>query len=112
MFYLYNYACLCCKDNDFCLNSYLFVVKYFITISKEEQLKRFEDRKANKPWKITDEDWRNRERWDDYLKATGTMLNLTNKDNAPWIVIPNNNKYFGRLEVLKSLINIIEKKLK
>ena len=88
------------------------VVKYFITISKEVQLKRFEDRKANKPWKITDEDWRNRERWDDYLKATGTMLNLTNKDNAPWIVIPNNNKYFGRLEVLKSLINIIEKKLK
>ena len=87
------------------------VVKYFITISKEEQLKRFEDRKVNKPWKITEEDWRNREKWDDYLKATGTMLNLTNKKEAPWIIIPNNNKCFGRLEVLKSLIDIIEKRI-
>lgn len=87
------------------------VVKFFITISKEEQLKRFEDRKINKPWKITDEDWRNREKWDLYQKVTGTMLDLTSKKDAPWIVIPNNNKLFGRLEVLKSLIDIIEEKI-
>lgn len=88
------------------------VVKYFITISKEEQLKRFEDRKLNKNWKITEEDWRNREKWDQYENAISTMLNLTNKPHAPWVVIPNNNKLFGRLEVLKSLIDIVENRLK
>lgn len=92
-------------------NDNAIVVKYFITISKDEQLKRFEDRKANKPWKITEEDWRNREKWETYIDVTGTMLSLTNKNKTPWIVIPNNNKYFGRLEVLKSLIRIIEENI-
>lgn len=84
------------------------VVKYFITITKDEQLIRFEDRKENKPWKITEEDLRNREKWEVYEKLASIMINKTDSKNAPWIVVPNNNKFFGRLEVLKSLIEILE----
>lgn len=87
------------------------IIKFFITISKDEQLKRFEDRKLNKPWKITEEDWRNREKWDVYEKLASTMIQETSKDNRPWIIVPNNNKFFGRLEVLKSLIVFLEKEL-
>ena len=83
------------------------VVKFFITISKEEQLLRFEDRKTNKPWKITEEDWRNREKWDLYETLASSMIEETSTTKAPWIVIPNNNKYFGRIEVLKSLIEVL-----
>jgi len=93
------------------VNDDTIVVKFFITISKEEQLLRFEDRKENKPWKITDEDWRNREKWDIYEGLASLMIEKTSKKRAPWIVIPNNNKFFGRLEVLKSLIEILSDNL-
>ena len=87
------------------------LIKFFITISKDEQLLRFKDREQNKPWKITEEDWRNREKWDIYQKLSSSMVEKTSKPYAPWIVVPNNNKLFGRLEVLKSIINILEEKL-
>lgn len=87
------------------------LIKFFITISKDEQLLRFKDREANKPWKITEEDWRNREKWDVYQELSSLMVEKTSKAYAPWIIIPNNNKLFGRLEVLKSVINILEEKL-
>lgn len=87
------------------------IIKFFITISKDEQLLRFNDREQNKPWKITEEDWRNREKWDIYLELSAKMIEKTSKSYAPWIVIPNNNKLFGRLEVLKSIISILEEKL-
>ena len=87
------------------------VIKFFITISKDEQLLRFKDREQNKPWKITEEDWRNREKWDIYQELSSFMVEKTSKPHAPWIIVPNNNKLFGRLEVLKSIINILEEKL-
>lgn len=82
------------------------VLKFFIHISKEEQLKRFEARQAdeNKVWKITDEDWRNREKWDLYEEAINDMLDQTNTKEAPWLVINGNNKRYARITVLETVI--------
>ena len=65
------------------------ILKFFLTLDKDERLKRFKDRQNNvdKQWKITDEDWRNRDKWDLYVEATTTWLK-TNTTHAPWLVVP------------------------
>ena len=65
------------------------ILKFFVTIDKDEQLKRFKDRQRNpdKQYKITDEDWRNREKWDQYIDAMNEMLERTNSNYAPWIIV-------------------------
>jgi len=89
------------------------VIKLFLYISKEEQLKRFEDRQSdpNKVWKITDEDWRNREKWDIYVEAVNDMIEKTDRKNAPWIVINGNDKKYARVKALETIVEICEKKL-
>ena len=81
------------------------VVKFWLTISREEQLKRFRERERTpfKSFKITAEDWRNRDKWNDYQRAVCDMVERTSTDIAPWLVIPANDKYFARIAVLKAL---------
>lgn len=85
------------------------LVKFWIHISEDEQLRRFKEREANpiKQWKITDEDWRNRAKWGDYLPAVEEMLAQTSTTYAPWSIIAGNNKYHARLEVLAAVSRAI-----
>ncbi len=91
----------------------IVVLKFWLQIDKEEQLRRFNERQNNpaKNWKITDEDWRNRDKWDAYEDAVNEMLVRTDTSYAPWVVVEGNNKYYARLKVLKSVIETFEKKL-
>lgn len=93
------------------IGSGMKVIKFFIHISPEEQLVRFNDRKNNplKAWKLTDEDFRNREKWDDYLYTIERMLDKTNTPDAPWYIIPGDSKKFARIEVLKTVIKELKK---
>ena len=88
-------------------------LKFWMNISKDEQEKRFKEREndPDKQWKITDEDWRNREKWDAYVVAVDRMLLKTSTENAPWIVVEGNDKYYARIKVLKTVIGAIEKKI-
>jgi len=86
------------------------VVKFWLAISKEEQLRRFEERKKTgfKRFKITDEDWRNREKWDEYEQAICDMVDRTSTTIAPWTLVEANDKNFARIKVLKTLCQRIE----
>lgn len=86
------------------------LLKFWLQIDKDEQLKRFEEREKNpqKNWKITDEDWRNRDKWDKYEVAVNEMLFRTSTVKAPWTIVEANDKYYGRLKVMKTIINAIE----
>jgi polyphosphate:AMP phosphotransferase len=81
------------------------LIKFWLQIDKNEQLKRFEDRKntPGKEWKITDEDWRNRAKWDEYETAVEEMIAKTSTDTAPWTVIEANDKLFARIKVMKTV---------
>ena len=89
------------------------VVKFWLAISKEEQLKRFNAREhtAFKRFKITDEDWRNRKKWDAYEAAVCDMVDRTSTDQAPWTLVEANNKHFARIKVLKTICNALQKTL-
>jgi polyphosphate:AMP phosphotransferase len=89
------------------------IVKYWLAISKEEQLRRFEDREKTgfKRFKITEEDWRNREKWEEYEKAVCDMIDRTSTEIAPWTLVEANDKNFARIKVLKTLCDAIEKAL-
>lgn len=89
------------------------IAKFWLQIDKDEQLRRFTDRQNDpmKQWKITDEDWRNREKWDAYEEAVNEMLVRTDTSFAPWTVVEGNNKYYARLKVLKTIVELFEKKL-
>jgi AMP-polyphosphate phosphotransferase len=65
-----------------------------------------------KKWKITDEDWRNRSRWDDYKIAVNEMLQKTSTINGPWIVVEANDKRYYRIKVMKTIVEALEKELK
>ncbi len=90
------------------------VLKFFIHVDKETQLERFNDRQNNpeKQFKITDEDWRNREKWDAYETAINEMLKKTSTENAPWIVVEGNSKPYARLKVIKTVRKALEERLK
>jgi polyphosphate:AMP phosphotransferase len=89
------------------------IVKYWLTISKEEQLRRFEERESTgfKRFKITDEDWRNREKWEEYELAICDMIDRTSTEIAPWTLVEANDKYYARIKVIKTLCKAIEKAL-
>lgn len=89
------------------------VLKFWMHIDKDEQARRFRERQENpqKQWKITDEDWRNREKWDQYEEAVDEMLIRTSTPNAPWIVVEGNDKYYARIKVLKTVVKAIEERL-
>ena len=90
------------------------VLKFWMQIDKDEQARRFKARQENpeKQWKITDEDWRNREKWDKYEEAVDEMLIRTSTPGAPWIVVEGNNKYYARIKVLETVVNAIEERLR
>ncbi len=89
------------------------LVKFWIHIDKDEQLRRFEEREKTpyKRWKITDDDWRNREKWDLYLDAVNEMLYRTSTKHAPWTVVESNCKLFARLKALDTVAKAIESAL-
>ena len=82
------------------------VIKYWLAIDKEEQLKRFEAREEtpHKQFKLTDDDWRNRDKWVDYVQSAADMLVRTDTKDAPWAIIATNEKRQARLEVLDHAI--------
>jgi len=89
------------------------VLKFWLQISKEEQLRCFKEREkiAFKRFKITEEDWRNRKRWDDYHKAVCDMAERTSTEVAPWTIVEANDKYFARIKVLRTIVRRIEAEL-
>jgi polyphosphate:AMP phosphotransferase len=91
----------------------IVVVKYWMHVSKEEQLRRFREREkaAYKRWKLTDEDWRNRKRWDVYQQAINDMVERTSTRRAPWTLVEANDKNFARLKVLKTLCDALGHRL-
>ena len=90
------------------------VLKFWMQIDKDEQERRFKERQQNpeKQWKITEEDWRNREKWDLYEAAVNEMLLRTSTEYAPWIVVEGNDKYYARIKVLETVVNALERRLK
>ena len=89
------------------------VCKFWLSITSEEQLSRFKQREATgyKRFKLTDEDWRNREKWDTYVRAVCDMVERTSTDFAPWTLVEANSKYYARIKVLKTLCERLEAEL-
>ena len=89
------------------------IVKYFFHIDKDEQMRRFEARKTtpHKSWKLTDEDFRNREKWDAYEIAIQEMLVRTSTHTAPWTLIEANDKRHARVKCLRHLVEVLEQRL-
>ncbi len=87
----------------------ILLVKFWVHISKEEQLQRFEHRRQtpHKRWKITDEDWRNRKKWDDYQEAVDDMLLKTSTLRAPWTIVEGNDKLYARIKSLQTLVEVL-----
>jgi polyphosphate kinase 2 (PPK2 family) len=91
----------------------MIVVKFWIQISPGEQLRRFQERErtAYKQWKLTDEDWRNREKWDAYEEAVNDMLLRTSTATAPWTIVEGNDKWYARVMALGTLVDVLSKEL-
>lgn len=96
------------------VNSGAVVMKFWVDIDKETQLKRFNDRAKleHKQWKITAEDWRNREKWGEYHQAVNEMIYRTDTKLAPWTIIESNDKRYARVKAIKHFCREIEKRLK
>ena len=87
------------------------VIKIFLHITKDEQLSRFKEREKNpyKHWKITKDDWRNRNRWKDYEHAIDDMFERTDTGHSPWLLVAANHKWFARTEALKAVVTSLER---
>ncbi|MBN1179395.1 MAG: hypothetical protein JXD18_09300, partial [Anaerolineae bacterium] len=87
----------------------MIIAKFWLHISSDEQLRRFEMRQMTpyKSWKLTDEDWRNRQRWEQYEQAVEDMLLRTSTLTAPWTIIPGNDKWFARVKTLRTLVDLL-----
>ena len=98
---------------DHLVNFGTVLVKFWVQIDQEEQLRRFEERgnTPHKQWKITDEDWRNREKWDQYKAAVDEMLYRTSTSYAPWTIIESNSKWYARIKALTTVIKEVERQL-
>ncbi len=92
----------------------MVVLKFWVQIDKDTQLERFTLRQETpeKQWKITDEDWRNREKWDDYEAAVNEMLARTSTENAPWYILESVDKRYARIKAMKLVIHAIEEALR
>ncbi|KUL40460.1 polyphosphate kinase 2 family protein [Actinoplanes awajinensis] len=91
----------------------MILIKFWMHVSPGEQLRRFKDRAGDplRTWKLTDEDWRNREKRDDYEKAIEEMLTRTDQPRARWHVIPGDDKGYARLAVVEQVCQVVEKRL-
>jgi polyphosphate kinase 2 (PPK2 family) len=90
------------------------VIKFWLQVSADEQLRRFKERQDTefKRFKITDEDWRNREKWDDYVSAVCDMVDRTSTGLAPWTLVEANDKNFARVKILRTVCDRLEAALK
>ncbi len=86
------------------------LVKLYLHIDKDEQLTRFKTREADpyKHWKISDEDWRNRKKWNEHIAAAEDMFRFNSPDWAPWTVIPGNFKWYARVQAVKAVADRVE----
>ena len=86
------------------------IIKFYLHITKDEQLLRFKRREGDpyKHWKISDEDWRNRRKWDQHNQAAEAMFDKTSTGIAPWHVVAANFKWFARVKVVKAVVDRIE----
>ncbi|RCX28384.1 polyphosphate:AMP phosphotransferase [Thioalbus denitrificans] len=91
----------------------IVLMKYWVHISKEEQLRRFQDREQtpHKRWKLTADDWRNREKWNDYLLAVNDMVEHTSTRLAPWNLVEGDDKPYARIKVMSTLCDKLEQVL-
>jgi len=89
------------------------VIKFWLSISPDEQLRRFKEREkiSFKRFKITDDDWRNREKWNEYEVAVCDMIDRTSTEIAPWTLVEANDKYYARIKIMKTLCDRVEKAL-
>ncbi len=89
----------------------MILVKFWLHVSEEEQLRRFKRREKDplKTWKLTDEDWRNREKRPEYAEAVEDMLARTDNPHAPWHVVEGDSKRFARVKVVETVIAEIER---
>ena len=89
------------------------MLKFWLQISNDEQLKRFKARQTDplKKWKLTDEDWRNREKRPEYEEAVVEMLERTDTSFAPWILVEANDKRYARVKVIETVIEYLERAL-
>jgi polyphosphate kinase 2 (PPK2 family) len=92
----------------------ILVVKFWIHISKEEQFRRFKEREtiSYKKWKLTAEDWRNREKWNDYGVAVHDMIGRTSTEHAPWTLVEGNDKKFARIKVMDTVCHALRRAAK
>ena len=88
----------------------MVILKFYVHVTKDEQLARFKRREDDpyKSWKINDEDWRNRRKWDEHNAAAEEMFERTSTPGAPWHLIAGNYKWCARLEVLRATIKAVE----
>jgi len=95
------------------LESGTIIFKFWMHISQEEQLRRFKERENTnyKQWKITEEDWRNRGKWEDYERAAEDMLLKTSTHLAPWTVVEANDKLHARIKALKTVVSRLKQEL-
>ncbi len=89
------------------------IIKFWIHISRDEQLRRFEQRQASgyKSWKLTAEDWRNREKWPQYELALRDMLLKTSTATAPWTIVEGNDKHWARVKALTTVVEVLSREL-
>ena len=91
----------------------IIVLKFWLSIDKKEQLRRFKEREkiGYKRYKITEEDWRNRKKWNQYARAVHDMVDRTSTSKAPWTLVEANDKYFARVKVLQTINERLEAEL-
>lgn len=91
----------------------IVVVKFWLAISKQEQLRRFRERESVsfKHYKITEEDWRNRKKWDAYADAVCDMVTHTSTRHAPWTLVEANDKYHARIKVVRAVHDAVKRAL-
>jgi polyphosphate kinase 2 (PPK2 family) len=91
----------------------ILLLKFWLHISNDEQLKRFEERAESpyKHWKLTDEDWRNREQWEHYEIAAHDMVQFTSTRAAPWILVEGDSKHYARLKILQTICDALEERV-
>jgi len=90
------------------------ILKFWLQIDKDTQLKRFESRQddPHKRWKLTEDDWRNRSKRNEYKIAIDEMLLKTSTTNAPWTIVESDDKHYSRIKILKTITEALEKELK
>ena len=89
------------------------IIKFWVQIDKDTQLERFNERQntPEKQWKITDDDWRNRDKWDAYETAVNEMIQKTSTSYAPWHILESVDKKYARIKALKIVVEELEKVL-